>query len=175
MVWFRLDDKFHSNPKIMAAGNEATGLYVRCGSYAAEHLTDGYIPEQIAAVYGTEASIETLVRTKLWRRRRGGYVMRDFLDFNPSKEAVDKERKQAAERQRRRREDMASRRDSAVTHTTPTRPEYVSTGSHQRAGPSYPQAGKPVTSSSPNGAATRQPPPFAEANRAALHPKDEHR
>ena len=52
--------------------------------------------------------------------------MPDYLDYNPSKEAVDKERKAAAERQRRRREAMPSRRDSrrdnSVSHTTPSRP-----------------------------------------------------
>jgi hypothetical protein len=49
--------------------------------------------------------------------------MPDYLDYNPSKEAVDKERKAAAERQRRRRQDMLSRRDNGVSHTTPTRPD----------------------------------------------------
>lgn len=38
--------------------------------------------------------------------------MPDYLDYNPSKQAVDKERKQAAERQRRRRDALMSRRDS---------------------------------------------------------------
>src|SRR5215467_4729334 len=98
MPWFRVDDSFHSHPKVIAAGNEAVGLYVRCGAYAAEHLTDGFIPESIALLYGSDALAETLVKTKLWRRTRGGWRMPDYLDYNPSKEAVDKERKQAAER-----------------------------------------------------------------------------
>ena len=111
MPWFRLDDSFHSHPKVIAAGNEAIGLYVRCGTYAAQHLTDGFVPEQVALQYGTPALAATLVNTKLWRRTRGGWRMPDYLDYNPSKQAVDKERKAAAERQRRRREAMASRRD----------------------------------------------------------------
>jgi hypothetical protein len=110
--WFRLDEGFHSHPKVLRAGNEAIGLYVRCGTYAAEHLTDGFIPEQVALQYGTPALAATLVETKLWRRARGGWRMPDYLDYNPSKEAVDKERKQAAERQRRRREHLMSQRDS---------------------------------------------------------------
>lgn len=112
MPWFRLDEGFHSHPKVLKAGNEAIGLYVRCGTYAAQHLTDGFIPEQVALQYGTPALVETLVLTKLWRRSRGGWRMPDYLDYNPSKEVVDKERKQAAERQRRRREALSSRRDS---------------------------------------------------------------
>ena len=116
MPWFRLDDSFHSHPKVMAAGNEAVGLYVRCGTYAAQHSTDGFIPEQVALLYGTRKLADTLVQAKLWRRARGGWRMPDYLDYNPSKESVDKERKAAAERQRRSREARLSRRDSGVTN-----------------------------------------------------------
>lgn len=148
MPWFRLDEGFHSHPKILKAGNEAIGLYVRCGTYAAEHLTDGFIPEQVALQYGTPALAESLVQSKLWRRVRGGWRMPDYLDYNPSAEQVKKERKQAAERQRRHREessekgrrvgrdlpvdnhresdnstsgDTLSRRDSRVSHAAPSR------------------------------------------------------
>ena len=126
MPWFRLDEGFHSHPKVITAGNEATGLYVRCGTYAAQHLTNGFVPEHIVGLYGgsqirsrgdaadgkAESLADTLVRVKLWRRVRGGWRMPDYLDYNPSKQAVDKERKQAAERQRRRRAAIASRRES---------------------------------------------------------------
>src|SRR5216684_7058465 len=102
----------------MAAGNEAIGLFTRCGTYAARHLTDGFVPEHIAVLYGAgqirsrgdaapdgaESLADTLVRVKLWRRTRGGWRMRDYLDYNPSKEAVDNERRAKAERQRRWRE-----------------------------------------------------------------------
>src|SRR5262245_27557558 len=112
MPWFRLDDSFHSHPKVLAAGNEAIGLYVRCGTYAAQHSTDGFIPEDVALLYGSAALADTLVRAKLWRRARGGWRMPDYLDYNPSKQAVDNGRRNAAERQRRRREALLSRRDS---------------------------------------------------------------
>jgi hypothetical protein len=117
MPWFRLDDSFHSHPKVIAAGNEAVGLFVRCGTYAAEHTTDGIIAEEIAELYGASATgsrrnpgtgkpetlAETLVRTGLWHRVRRGWTIHDYLDYNPSRAAVEKERKDAAERQRRRR------------------------------------------------------------------------
>src|SRR5215472_1359426 len=103
MPWFRLDDKFHSHPKVIAAGNEAIGLFTRCGTYAAEHLTDGFIPEHVVLLYGSPALADTLVRTKLWRRTRGGWRIPDYLAYNPSREQVERERKLAAERQRRYR------------------------------------------------------------------------
>lgn len=104
MPWFRLEDSFHSHPKVLAAGNEAVGLYVRCGTYAAQHLTNGFIPEQIALLYGSQALVDTLVATKLWRRTRGGWRMPDYLDYNPSRQAVDKQREDRNERQKRWRE-----------------------------------------------------------------------
>lgn len=103
MPWFRMDDKFHSHPKVIAAGNEAIGLFTRCGTYAAEHLTDGFIPEHVVLLYGSPALAETLVRSKLWRRARGGWRMPDYLEYNPSREQVLRERGKTAERQRRYR------------------------------------------------------------------------
>ena len=101
MPWFKVDDKFHSHPKVIKAGNEAVGLWSRCGSYASDHLTNGFIPEEVALLYGRRELAEVLVRTKLWSRVRGGWQMHDYFDYNPSKEAVDNERRATAERQKR--------------------------------------------------------------------------
>lgn len=164
MPWFRMEDSFHSHPKVVAAGNEAIGLYVRCGTYAAQHLTDGFIPGDIAVLYGSsdtgsrrnpgtgkpETLAETLVRTKLWRRTRGGWRMPDYLDYNPSAERVDNQRAAKATRQKRwlesqrRRGGDASQDASIDLPPSPPRPE----GSG---------AGKPAPSASArrNGAAPR--------------------
>ena len=127
MPWFRLDDSFHSHPKVISAGNEAVGLFVRCGTYCAEHLTDGFIPESVMLLYGSTKLAEVLVQAKLVRRVRGGWRIPDYLDYNPSKQAVENDRKNAAERQKRRRDALSSRRDSqrdnGVSHWTPTRPD----------------------------------------------------
>jgi hypothetical protein len=153
--WFKLDDSFHSHPKVIAAGNEAVGLFVRCGTYAAEHLTDGFIPEDIAVLYGAcdtgsrrnpgtgkpETLGETLVRTKLWRRAAKGWRMRDYLDYNPSRKAVDKSRETTARRQRRwqeaQRNGVSNGASSTVTNSAPTRPDPSSTAevSNPVAGP----------------------------------------
>ena len=88
MPWFRVDDSLDTHHKAIAAGNEALGLWVRCGAYAARHLTDGFIPESIALLYGSRALADTLVAAKLWRRAKGGWQMHDYLDRNPSREEV---------------------------------------------------------------------------------------
>ena len=151
MPWFRLEDTFHSHPKVLRAGNEAVGLFVRCGTYAAQHLTDGFIPEDIANLYGAtstgsrrdgdagkaETLAETLVSTGLWRRVRGGWKMRDYLEYNPSKQAVDNERRQKAERQKRWREAQRRRvthpSSNAVGDAPPPRPAPTKGGGREPA------------------------------------------
>lgn len=103
MSWFCVDDGFHSHPKVMAAGNEAVGLFSRCGSYAAQHLTDGFIPEPVALQYGNRRLVKKLVDTRLWVPEAGGWRMPDYLDFNPSREQVLAKRRAATDRQRRAR------------------------------------------------------------------------
>lgn len=49
MTWFKVDDKFHSHRKIAALGTDAAALslWVVAGSWSADQLTDGWIPEYI--------------------------------------------------------------------------------------------------------------------------------
>jgi hypothetical protein len=177
MPWFRLDDSFHSHPKVIAAGNEAVGLYVRCGTYAAQHLTDGFVGKSIVLLYGSEALAARLVETGLWHRTRGGWNIHDYLDYNPSRETVEKERKAAAERQRRSREaklsQRDSRRDTAVSHTTPARPDpFISgTGFSSANGRASPQA-QPSSrnpSSRPVDEVLRRPPGYRPASPETAH------
>lgn len=125
MTWFKLDDAFHSHPKVLEAGNEAVGLYVRCGSYCAQHLTDGFVPSGVVFLYGTADLATVLVNAMLWVPVTGGWRMHDYLTYNPSKEQVQAEREAAAKRQRdareRRAKDRAGQRlaysnGHAVTH-----------------------------------------------------------
>ena len=141
MSWFRVDDKSHSNVKVVAAGNAAWGLYVRCGAWSTDQLSDGVIPAAIARLYGTRAEIGALVRAGLWLEQPDGYHMPDFLDYNRSRADVLAERAAAAARQRRGREAQRhanvtdevtpmSRRDTTVSHgcPDPTRPDPTPTG-----------------------------------------------
>lgn len=149
MTWFKIDDRFHSHPKVLAAGNAAVGLWARCGSWSADQNQEGFVPHAIARMYGTAAEIKALVRVGLFEDDdRGGYLIHDWLDFNPSADRVASEREAAAERQRRLR---ASRRDSprdkrrdsrvttpvsnGVSHTTPTRPDPSSTSTDGSSSP----------------------------------------
>lgn len=147
MPWFRVDDGFHSHPKALATSLAARGLWVTAGSWSSAHLTDGVVPDNVLASLGGSPELAAeLVAAGLWKRRRNGWQFHEWSDKNPTKEAVEKERKAAADRQRRRRNGVSSRRDTAVSngvsHTTPSRRDGsterhtpVPSGVNGRAGP----------------------------------------
>ncbi|MFE4867662.1 hypothetical protein [Streptomyces sp. NPDC056682] len=124
MPWFRIDDKAHSHPKLIKAGNAALGLWLRCGSYAAQHLTDGIVPGVVAELYGTKPQAAKLVKAGLWHEHGhncpdgclnpapGDYVFHDFLDDgrNTSRARAEAERKKARDRQSKHREGANSPR-----------------------------------------------------------------
>lgn len=126
MPWFRVDDGFHSHPKVLAASLAARGLWATAGSWSSDHLTDGFVADHVLASLGGSPELAAeLVTAGLWKRRRNGWQFHQWEKKNPTKEAVEKERAAAAERQRRSREAKSSHRDTAVSngvsHTTPTR------------------------------------------------------
>lgn len=111
MPWFRLEDSFHHHPKVLQAGNAATGLWVRCGTYAAQYLTDGAITAKVAHDYGRQREIDALLDAQLWVEKDDGFVIPDYLEYNPSAEQVRIERARARDRQARRRRDQQGRYD----------------------------------------------------------------
>lgn len=123
MPWFLVDDQFHSHPKVIAARAEdpgAIGLWAIAGSWTAAYVTttDGVIPHEILPTLYPDAVrlAAILVDKKLWKTVRGGHKFVPGVTHKmPTKDAVDKERKDAAERQRRSREARSSRRDRPVS------------------------------------------------------------
>ena len=117
MPWFKIDDKAHSHPKWLKAGNAALGLFVRAGSYSAQHLTEGIVPGVLVPLYGTGAQAAKLVKAGLWHAAShdcprcpqppvGDYVIHDFFEGgrNSTRAQVEDARKRGAERQSRKRE-----------------------------------------------------------------------
>ena len=99
MPFVLMDDKFHSNPKVIAAGNAAVGLYARLLSWSSDNGTDGYVPEAVARQYGTRREILALVEARrtpdgsgLLDETYGGFLIPDFLDHNPSAAQVRERR-----------------------------------------------------------------------------------
>ncbi|MBN1461390.1 MAG: hypothetical protein JXA57_17820 [Armatimonadetes bacterium] len=108
MVWARLDDQFHSHPKLAELKTDlmlpAAGLHTLVLSWCASQLTDGYVPGgQVRRLAGqpVEKLTRELVRVGLWEPADGGYQIHDYLDYNPSKAQVMAERKRKSEGGRR--------------------------------------------------------------------------
>lgn len=86
-VWFKLDDRFHSHWKVVAAGNAAIGLWVRCCTWSADYKRDGKVPADIARMYGTADEMGALADAGLWLPNGDGFVVPDFLEYNPKQNA----------------------------------------------------------------------------------------
>lgn len=102
MPWAKLDDQLWAKPKVIAAGNEATGAYCRMLSYCGAQLTDGHVTEDIAGFIARAPVLDTLLEhTFVAQTPEGGLLIPDYLDFNPSKKQVEKERAEARKRMKR--------------------------------------------------------------------------
>ncbi len=123
MGWLRLDDAFGDHPKIIGLSDRAFRAHVMGLLYCARHLTDGIVPRAAAPKV---AAVRELERAGLWTSTRGGgWLIHDFLDYNPSKaETLDKRSaksmagaKGAASRWQRRRHSTLDAPDPTPTPT----------------------------------------------------------
>jgi hypothetical protein len=121
---FLLDDDWDNDPRVVRAGTAAFGLYSRCGMWVARHLTDGFVPVEVATTYGTREWAAKLVDAGLWTTAVDGYQMADYLTLNPSAKKVRKRREQYADRQRRWREAQTrdKRGSNASRNASPSPP-----------------------------------------------------
>lgn len=124
MSWARIDDRFHSHPKVVAAGNAAVGVYARALAYCAGYATDGFVAKAVAESFGSRKELEQLCAVGLWAKVEAGevqtvreridglgqalgdvvvvmpaegYFVADFLHFNPTKAETDELRERRRE------------------------------------------------------------------------------
>lgn len=123
MTWFKVDDTLHSHPKAIAAGPAAMGLWVMAGAYAAAYKLDGQVPDRFVATIPQGRKLAAkLVDVRLWDTQPGGWIFRDWDDYQPSSTEIEKRRAIARERQRRHRSrgddptDPVHQADADVTH-----------------------------------------------------------
>lgn len=101
MSWFRIDDKMAFHAKIVSAGNEAVGAWVRAGAWSCDQLTNGVVPKANALVIAPERTWRRLVEARLVDVHPDGYELHDFLNYNPSAADVRAERGATSEARRR--------------------------------------------------------------------------
>ncbi len=105
MVWARFDDGYLNNLKVQSAGALAEHLDMRAIIYCAQNSTDGLVTPlalQIIGVGlpGVQKRVLALIAAGRWvPNEGGGWLIHDFLDFNPSKAQLDDKRTKTKERQ----------------------------------------------------------------------------
>ena len=101
MTWIRVDDDFADHPKVMALEGErlrGLGLWHVAASYCARYLTDGYVPAAHLKANAPASLIDRMVKVGLFDKSGGGYILHDWLDYNPPKGKVLAEREAARKR-----------------------------------------------------------------------------
>lgn len=105
MAWFNADDRMHSHPKVRTAGLEAIGLWLVSGTYCTDYLTDGAVPEWFVVSWPKGKSLAgKLVTAGLWEPAPNGWVFKSWTEYQRTKEQVIEEKRKAAERMRKARE-----------------------------------------------------------------------
>jgi hypothetical protein len=108
MPYATLDDNFPDHPKVAGLTDAAFRLHVAGILYCSRHLTDGLIaadevPRLVRRYRKT--ALDELVERGMWIDIIGGaYSVHDYLEWNDSRETVEKRRAAVAERKRRWRE-----------------------------------------------------------------------
>lgn len=104
MAWTRIDDNFKNNLKVRKAGGDGVLLYLYGLIHCNTNLTDGYIDEvYLPQLYADafckrqKATLNKLLEVGLWIKVDGGYQVNDFLEYNLTKEEVEKRRKAKVE------------------------------------------------------------------------------
>lgn len=109
MTWFKVDDQLHDHRKVRKLGKDkmpATGLWALCGSWAADNLTDGFIPTEIVRRHDPMLKYaKRLVAVGFWEPAEqdgeDGFQFHDWGDHQPTRREVLGKREEARDRMRR--------------------------------------------------------------------------
>ncbi|WP_157995875.1 hypothetical protein [Thermomonospora amylolytica] len=144
MPWVRFDDQFSVHRKVTGLSDAAFRLHVSAIFWCARNLTDGVVPEEdledvCARVRSPKRFVAEMVRRGAWHEIgtecdsedcpahpdnavtngvTDGWVIHDYLEFQPSKARVIREREENAARQKKWREQQKRKRQNrnAVTN-----------------------------------------------------------
>jgi hypothetical protein len=104
MTWVRLDDSMIEHPKVAALSDAALRTHLGGLCYCGRVMSDGFIPQRIGAGIAPPEILAELERPQvpnrapLWEKTTGGWLIHDYLDYNPSREQIEGERASRRER-----------------------------------------------------------------------------
>ncbi len=127
MGWARIDDGYTNSPKILEAGPWAELLDMRAIVYSAGNETDGLVTRSALKLIGRDIPklsdrVNVLVEVGRWTvNEGGGWLVHDFLEYNPSKAQKTQIRALGKERQQRLRNARSNGVTNGVTDAYPLR------------------------------------------------------
>ena len=109
MPWARLDDSYFTNRKTAGLSMAAKLMDLAGIAYSARELRDGVLSKRDVRVVAAQVEVDDLaavlselVNAVRWSAlEEGAYEIHDYLDYNPSREQVLRERDEARERMAR--------------------------------------------------------------------------
>lgn len=115
MAWVRIHDGAMSHPKLVGLidWKNPFCVWVWGLSYSQQYLTNGAIPRAAIPNRAALQTTERLLTAGVWERTETGFQIHDYLDWNDSREVVQRKRTEAKERmtnarQRSSREHIAN-------------------------------------------------------------------
>lgn len=95
MTWVRVDDAMPLHPKVLPLTDGAFRAHVEAMCHSARSLTNGHVAAKIAKAHHWTKRAGELVEASLWEVVEDGWVIHDYLKYNPSREQVEAEREAA--------------------------------------------------------------------------------
>jgi hypothetical protein len=115
-TYARLTGDLWLDPGLAGVPDEAFRVYVSSISYAAQQLTDGFVPRHVAVMLTSNLDEplaaepwRPLIEGGLWLEVEGGFQIKGYLKHNKSKAEIEAARSKVAERVTKHRETKASR------------------------------------------------------------------
>lgn len=107
MTWAKLDDRFHGHRKVRRAwrrSRASIGLFALALTYSAMHELDGvidedWVAEQLPQQKERDMTVAALIDAGLWEPHPEGWLIHDYLEYNPS--AANSERVRGVDRFRK--------------------------------------------------------------------------
>jgi len=119
MGWVRIDDNFADHPKIIGLSDYAFRLYIIALCYSNRQLTDGHIPYAMCNAWiptPENKPTDELEEAGLWERTDGGFLIRSYTEYQPTRDKVNEKRDAAKERLRKFREKQGNADETQKKH-----------------------------------------------------------
>lgn len=104
MSWLRLEGRMPVHRKVAPLSDAAFRMHVTAMAWSVEERSDGHVPSNIPKTLtgaprspkALKAVLDELVDAELWERTDEGFLVHDFLNYNPSAAQCEARRQAAA-------------------------------------------------------------------------------